>query len=122
MSTAIEVRGLIKTYGPARAVDDVSFDVAEGEVIAILGPNGAGKSTTIEILEGHRQRTAGEVTVLGVDPAEGGRAYRDRLGIVLQSSGIDPELTVREVIEMYGAAYSKRRPAADHTRREVCLN
>jgi len=108
VSTAIEVRGLIKTYGPTRAVDDVSFDVTEGEVIAILGPNGAGKSTTIEILEGHRQRTAGEVTVLGVDPAEGGRAYRDRLGIVLQSSGIDPE-----VIEMYGAAYSKRRPAAE---------
>jgi ABC-2 type transport system ATP-binding protein len=113
VSTAIEVRGLIKTYGPSRAVDDVSFDVAEGEVIAILGPNGAGKSTTIEILEGHRRRTSGEVSVLGVDPAEGGRAYRDRLGIVLQSSGIDPELTVREVIEMYGAAYSKRRPAAE---------
>ena len=113
MAAAIEVRDLVKTYGPTRAVDDVSFDVAEGEVIAILGPNGAGKSTTIEILEGHRARTAGHVRVLGVDPGDAGRAFRDRVGIVLQSSGIDPELTVREVLDMYGAAYSKGRPSSE---------
>ena len=113
MAAAIEVRELVKTYGPTRAVDEVSFDVAEGEVIAILGPNGAGKTTTIEILEGHRERTAGHVRVLGVDPSAGGRAFRDRVGIVLQSSGIDPELTVREVLDMYGAAYSKRRPSSE---------
>jgi ABC-2 type transport system ATP-binding protein len=111
MTTAIEVRGLVKTYGATRAVDDVSFAVAEGEVMAILGPNGAGKSTTVEILEGHRDRDAGDVRVLGVDPASGGRAFRDRIGIVLQSSAMDPELTVRELMDMYGAAYSKRRPS-----------
>jgi ABC-2 type transport system ATP-binding protein len=113
VAAAIEVRDLVKTYRSTRAVDEVSFDVAEGEVIAILGPNGAGKSTTIEILEGHRERTAGHVRVLGVDPADGGRAFRDRIGIVLQSSGIDPELTVREVVDMYGAAYSKGRPSSE---------
>ena len=113
MAPVIEVRGLVKTYGSSRAVDDVSFDVAEGEVIAILGPNGAGKSTTVEILEGHRERTEGHVQVLGTDPATGGRPFRDRIGIVLQTSGIDPELTVREVVEMYGAAYTRRRPSSE---------
>lgn len=111
MTAAIEVRDLRKTYGTLDAVDGISFDVGEGEVFAILGPNGAGKSTTLEILGGHRERTGGEVRVLGVDPQKGGRAYRDRIGIVLQSAGIDRELTVREVLDYYGSAYSTRRDA-----------
>ena len=86
---AIEVRRLRKTYGPIVAVDDLSFDVRAGEVYALLGHNGAGKSTTVEILEGHRDRTVGEVSVLGTDPRHGGRELRDRIGIVLQSSGIE---------------------------------
>ncbi len=110
MATAIEVRGLVKTYGESRAVDGISFSVEEGEVFAILGPNGAGKSTTVEILEGHRDPTDGEVSVLGIDPSRGGRSFRDRIGIVLQSAGIDRELSVREVLDFYGAAYSSRRP------------
>lgn len=109
MSAAIEVRDLVKTYGDTRAVDGLSFSVEEGEVFAILGPNGAGKSTTVEILEGHRPRTAGEVSVLGVDPGTAGSNFRDRLGIVLQSAGIDRELTVREVLEYYRTAYSRPR-------------
>ena len=110
MPTAIEVRDLVKRYGDARAVDGVSFSVEEGEVFAILGPNGAGKSTTVEILEGHRTRTAGDVDVLGLDPATGGRDFRDRIGIMLQTSGLDRELSVREVLELYGSPYSRRRP------------
>lgn len=89
----------------------VSLAIDEGEVYALLGHNGAGKSTIVEILEGHRFRDAGDVSVLGIDPATGGRAFRDRIGIVLQSSGVETELTVREAVELYGAAYSRRRPA-----------
>jgi ABC-type multidrug transport system ATPase subunit len=80
----IVVQGLRLDYGWVRAVDDVSFSVRQGEVYALLGPNGAGKSTTVEILEGHRERTAGTVSVLGTDPATGGRAYRERIGVVLR--------------------------------------
>ncbi|MEM9203754.1 MAG: ABC transporter ATP-binding protein [Actinomycetota bacterium] len=109
MTSTIEVSDLTKTYGENRAVDGVSFSVDAGEVFAILGPNGAGKSTTVEILEGHRTRDGGSVTVLGADPANGGRAFRDRIGIVLQEAGVDKELTVRETLDLYGAAYSKRR-------------
>ena len=109
MPNAVEVTDLVKAYGDNRAVDGVSFTVEEGEVVAILGPNGAGKSTTVEILEGHRARSSGEVTVLGVDPAGAGPAFRDRLGIVLQSAGIDKELTVREVLHFYRVAYSRPR-------------
>lgn len=106
---AVEVRDLHKAYGELRAVDGVSFHIEEGEIYALLGQNGAGKSTTVEILEGHRQRDAGEVSVLGLDPQTGGRPLRDRIGIVLQSSGIEPELTVAEVIDVYGSAYRRRR-------------
>ena len=109
MTTAIEVSNLTKTYGDFRAVDGISFSVEEGEVLAILGPNGAGKSTTVEILEGHRVRDSGRVEVLGVDPGTGDRRFRDRIGIVLQSAGVDTEFTVREVLELYGFAYSRRR-------------
>ncbi len=110
---AISVRDLVKHYGDVRAVDGVSFDVDEGEVYALLGHNGAGKSTTVEILEGHRKRTSGEVTVLGHDPGRAGREFRDRIGIVLQSSGVEHELTVAEAVTVYGSCYRRRRPMPD---------
>src|SRR4051812_15792670 len=109
--TAIQVRDLRKSYGAQAAVRGVSLSVEEGEVYALLGHNGAGKSTIVEILEGHRTRDAGEVSVIGVDPARGGRAFRDRIGIVLQTSGVETELTVREAVELYGAASRRRRPS-----------
>ncbi len=113
---AIRVRGLRKTYGGAVAVDGVDLEVARGEVFALLGPNGAGKTTTVEILEGYRQRDAGEVSVLGVDPAvaNGGRGtavlkearrWRDRVGIVLQGTGEFDELTVGEVVRHFARFY-----------------
>ena len=107
------MRDLTKSYGAVTAVDGLSFDVAEGEVYALLGENGAGKSTTVEILEGHRTRSSGEVTVLGQDPGRAGRDFRDRIGIVLQSSGVEHELTVREAVTIYGSCYSSRRAVAD---------
>lgn len=107
MSPAVAVSDLVKHYGAVRAVDGVSFEVERGEVFALLGPNGAGKSTIVEILEGHRVRTSGAVSVLDTDPAAASPSFRDRIGIVLQTSGIDPELTVREAIDFYGAAYSR---------------
>lgn len=113
MTNAIDVSELTKAYGALRAVDGVSFSVPEGQVFAILGPNGAGKSTTVEILEGHRDRDGGNVEVLGLDPATGGRTFRDRIGIVLQEAGVDKELTVRETLDLYSTAYTKRRPIAD---------
>src|SRR3954471_23975662 len=109
--TVIDVQHLQKRYGEHLAVADVSFSVGEGEVFCLLGPNGAGKSTTTEILEGHRTRSGGEVRVLGHDPEHGGRALRERLGIVLQECGVPLELSVLELLEMYGRAYPRRRPA-----------
>jgi len=106
---AIRVHDLEKRYGDVVAVDGLSFDVAEGEVFALLGPNGAGKTTTVEILEGYRDRDGGEVEVLGFDPATGGRAFRERIGIVLQEAGIDDEFTVREVLTLYRSLYPRRR-------------
>jgi len=111
--SVIEVRDLRKRYGDIDAIHGVSLSVAEGEVFALLGPNGAGKSTTVEILEGHRERTSGEVSVLGMDPAKGGRELRERVGIVLQSSGIEDELTVNEALSVYGSAYTDPRPGAE---------
>ena len=113
MSPAVAVSDLVKDYGAVRAVDGVSFEVERGEVFALLGPNGAGKSTIVEILEGHRTRSSGTVRVLDTDPAAAGPSFRDRIGIVLQTSGIDPELTVREAIDFYGAAYSRPVPAQE---------
>jgi ABC-2 type transport system ATP-binding protein len=109
----IEVRDLRKHYGSIRAVDGLTFEVAEGEVYALLGENGAGKSTTVEILEGHRTRTSGEVSVLGQDPASAGRDFRDRIGIVLQTSGVEHELSVQEAVTFYGSCYRSRRPVDD---------
>ncbi len=105
----IEVSDLHKHYGDVVAVDGISFEVAEGEVYALLGENGAGKSTTVEVLEGYRPATSGAIRVLGADPAAADRAFRDRIGIVLQSSGIEDEFSVREVIELYGGCYTSRR-------------
>ncbi len=107
---AVTVRELTKSYGAVRAVRGISFEVAAGEVFALLGPNGAGKSTTVEILEGHRSADSGEVSVLGFDPARGGRKFRDRIGIVLQESTVDTsEVTVAEALDTFGAAYRTPR-------------
>lgn len=97
---AIDVAKLCKSYGQFRAVENVSFQVRHGEIYALLGPNGAGKTTTVEILEGHRKRTSGSVRVLGFDPGTGGRRFRERLGIVLQSGSVDAELTIRELVAL----------------------
>jgi ABC-2 type transport system ATP-binding protein len=110
---AITTRGLVKDYGPIRAVDGLTFEVGDGEVYALLGHNGAGKSTTVEILEGHRTRTGGEATVLGHDPGRAGRDFRDRIGIVLQTSGVEHELTAGEAVTVYGSAYRTRRPTGE---------
>ena len=106
----IEVRDLRKRYGETDAVAGISFDIAEGEVYGLLGHNGAGKSTTVEILEGHRRRSSGTVSVLGTDPADSGRDFRDRIGIVLQTSGVEQQLTVREALRFYGSCYRDPRP------------
>jgi ABC-2 type transport system ATP-binding protein len=106
---AIEISGLHKSYGGLKAVRGIDLEVAEGEVFALLGPNGAGKTTTVEILEGYRSRDAGEVSVLGHDPADGGRALKSRSGVVLQSTGMDPYLTVAETLELFGGYYPNPR-------------
>jgi ABC-2 type transport system ATP-binding protein len=107
---AIEVRNLRKAYGASEAVRGISFDVRHGEVFCLLGPNGAGKTTTVEILEGYRARSGGDARVLGMDPGRGQRALRERVGIVLQECGVQGELTVAELLEMYGRYHARRRP------------
>ena len=117
MNSPIRVRGLVKRYhsrsGQVVAVDGLDLEVATGEVYALLGHNGAGKTTAIEILEGHRHRTSGEVSVLGMDPALGGRDLRDRIGVVLQSSGVEPELSVSEVLDIAGRSYRRPRDVTE---------
>ena len=110
---AVEVADLRKSYGSLEAVRGISFTVAKGEVFALLGPNGAGKTTTVEILEGFRSRDGGTVSVLGYDPARGDRRLKESLGIVLQTSGADPYLTVRETVDMFGGYYPRPRPTAE---------
>ena len=109
MNTPIRIRGLVKTYGDHRAVDGLDLDVHRGEVFALLGPNGAGKTTTVEILEGFRGRDGGEVTVLGTDPHRAPLSWRDRIGIVLQTSGGLDLLTPREVLRSTAKAYRSPR-------------
>jgi ABC-2 type transport system ATP-binding protein len=105
----VSVRDLRKNYGSLVALDGVSFDIARGETFALLGPNGAGKSTTIEILEGYRDRSSGEATVLGVDPGKGGLDWKARLGIVLQSTGESGNVTVREQLTHFAGFYPHSR-------------
>jgi ABC-2 type transport system ATP-binding protein len=105
----IHVDGLRVRYGETDVIDGISFDVHAGEVLALLGPNGAGKTTTVEVLEGHRRRTAGTVDVLGFDPQRGRRAFRERIGIVLQEAGLDGELTVHEALTVFAGLYPNPR-------------
>ena len=107
---AVRVSGLVKSYGSMVAVAGVDFEISHGEVFALLGPNGAGKTTTVEILEGFRRRDAGEVAVLGLDPGRQRGQLKPRIGIVLQSTGVDRYLTVAETIAMYAGYYPHPRP------------
>jgi ABC-2 type transport system ATP-binding protein len=113
MTAAVRVSGLRKSYGSHEAVRGIEFEIRAGEVFGLLGPNGAGKTTTIEILEGYRERDAGEVEVLGEDPHRAGRHWRERVGVVLQSSSLYPNLTVRESLEVFGGYYSTPRDPAE---------
>jgi ABC-2 type transport system ATP-binding protein len=107
--TAILVEELRKSYGEHEAVRGISFHINEGEVFGLLGPNGAGKTTTVEILEGYRERDAGRVDVLGFDPARAQRAYRERIGVVLQQSQLWSNLTVRETHRLFAGYYREPR-------------
>ena len=119
----VSVRGLVKRYGSLEAVAGIDLEVRRGEIFAFLGPNGAGKTTTVEILEGFQQRTGGQVSVLGHDPATAGGAWRDRVGVVLQESEPEPGLSVRECLAMYRralprAAGYRRDPRPGRSHRE----
>jgi len=107
MEPAIEVGGLRKSYGDFEAVRGIDFEVASGEVFGLLGPNGAGKTTTVEILEGLRPRSAGNVKVLGYDPASDTKAIKDRIGVCLQSTNLPDKMTVRESLALFSAFYSR---------------
>lgn len=110
---AVEVRGLRKRYGELTAVDGVDLGIRRGEVFGILGPNEYGKSTTVEILQGHRSRDEGTVTVLGVDPARADRRWRSRVGIVWQDESAPAELTVRETVAHFARYYPGPRDCED---------
>jgi ABC-2 type transport system ATP-binding protein len=111
MTAVIDVRGLRKAYGGRDAVAGIDLHVAGGEVFALLGPNGAGKTTTVEILEGHRRRDSGDVSVLGADPGTAGRQWRARIGIVLQTATDAADLTVREMVRHVAGFYPRPRRA-----------
>jgi ABC-2 type transport system ATP-binding protein len=116
VDAVISVRGLHKSYGAFEAVAGIDLEVSSGEIFAFLGPNGAGKTTTVEILEGFRRRTSGEVRVLGEDPAHADATWRDRIGVVLQESQPEPGLTVRECLELYAGYYRRPRDVAETIR------
>src|SRR4029077_13678943 len=106
----IRVSGLHKSYGEHEAVRGIDFEVGKGEVFGFLGPNGACKTTTIEILEGYRERTAGEISVLGIDPSHATREWRTRIGLLLQECELNPLLTVAETMKLYSSFFPKARP------------
>jgi ABC-2 type transport system ATP-binding protein len=110
VSAVVGVRGLTKSYGDFEALKGVDFELHAGEVFGLLGPNGAGKTTTIEILEGYRDRDDGDVRVLGADPAKAGLEWRQRIGVVLQSSAMYENLTVAEQLAQFGGYYEQPRP------------
>ena len=110
---AIDVRDLRKSYSGNEAVRGIDLRVAPGEVFALLGPNGAGKTTTVEILEGHRARSGGEVSVLGFDPGRSETALKERMGVVLQHTGLEPYLTVAETVDMFRGYYPRPLPLAE---------
>ena len=111
--SAVVTENLTKRYGDLIAVDNLSFEVPSGQLLAVLGPNGAGKTTTLEMLEGFIAPTSGTMRVLGADPRRGGRAWRARVGLVLQSTSLDKGLTVAELLSVFGRAYPAPRPVAD---------
>ena len=107
--SAVRVAGLRKSYNGHEALRGIDFEIGAGEVFGLLGPNGAGKTTKVEILEGYRRRDGGSAEVLGFDPAAGGRAYREQIGVVLQQSELTPVLTVREVHQLFAGYYERPR-------------
>ena len=113
MTAAVAVEGLRKSYGHLEAVRGIDFTIRPGEVFGLLGPNGAGKTTTVEILEGYRKRDAGTVEVLGIDPQRATSAWRERIGVMLQSSSLYPNLTVIESLRVFAGYYSKPRNAEE---------
>jgi ABC-2 type transport system ATP-binding protein len=110
---AAQVHGLVKTYGALTALAGIDFDIRRGEIFALLGPNGAGKTTTVEIMEGYRARDGGQVRVLGWDPGRERSQLKSRIGVVLQSTGVEPYLTVRETVTMYAGLYPHPRSVAE---------
>jgi ABC-2 type transport system ATP-binding protein len=113
MSSAVSVADLKKSYNGLQALRGVSFEIAQGEIFGLLGPNGAGKTTTVEILEGYRERDGGAVTVLGEDPSSAGLDWRERIGVVLQSSSFYDSLTVAENLALFAGYYAQPRPIGD---------